>query len=119
MVGVIDLVINWLLQGSRNNGTPLPAQMYYLKLYLDLMEGEYTTSTGFYNTSVSESGSSMYFGNNGKAAVSHWNTAVTIVCWNVAACADLLGLYGAAVIMVLRESSKNQQTRELTSAQNT
>ncbi|XP_070200539.1 CCR4-NOT transcription complex subunit 10-like isoform X2 [Littorina saxatilis] len=34
-----DKANKFLTEGSQNNGTPLPAQMYYLKLYLDLMEG--------------------------------------------------------------------------------
>lgn len=37
--GEYDKANNYLTEGSKNNGTPLPAQMYYLKLYLDLMEG--------------------------------------------------------------------------------
>ncbi|XP_076448993.1 CCR4-NOT transcription complex subunit 10-like isoform X2 [Babylonia areolata] len=34
-----DKAMKYLTEGSRNAGSPLPAQMYYLKLYLDLMEG--------------------------------------------------------------------------------
>nr|KAG5707465.1 hypothetical protein BaRGS_011969 [Batillaria attramentaria] len=37
--GEFDKANKYLGEGSKNNGTPLPAQMYYLKLYLDLMEG--------------------------------------------------------------------------------
>ncbi|XP_025076107.1 LOW QUALITY PROTEIN: CCR4-NOT transcription complex subunit 10-like [Pomacea canaliculata] len=37
--GEYDKANKYLSEGSTNNGAPLPAQMYYLKLYLDLMEG--------------------------------------------------------------------------------
>ncbi|XP_067652107.1 CCR4-NOT transcription complex subunit 10-like isoform X1 [Haliotis asinina] len=39
MRGEYDKAMTHLTESSRNIGTPLPAQMYFLKLYLDLMEG--------------------------------------------------------------------------------
>ena len=55
-----------LLQGSQNNGTPLPAQMYYLKLYLDLMEGEGNDSNMVIMTNSS--------------IVLHWMEVVHCIC---------------------------------------
>ncbi|XP_041375361.1 CCR4-NOT transcription complex subunit 10-like [Gigantopelta aegis] len=39
MRGEYDKAMSNLTESSKNIGTPLPAQMYFLKLYLDLMEG--------------------------------------------------------------------------------